>query len=285
MNFGMIPYDGLSKEAFILPEVKENLLPGKAYPEPRLYIGLSKWNDPAWKGKLYPTKTKDADTLPFYAGQFNALEFNGSHYHIPAEIQVKKWYDKTDGHAFQFCPKFPQLISHRGKIDPVSKAGVTDQFLKSIAAFEDKLGAGFLQVSDSYSYKNKEELLNYFKSLPRDIDLFAETRHPSWFENVAIMDEFARELAAINKGWVMTDTPGRRDILHMRLPNRKAFIRFVCQGNNEIDRFRIHAWKQQLSAWYANGLETCWFFLHIHDEEGTIDFAKEIQTVFSDIIQ
>lgn len=78
----------------------------------------------------------------------------------------------------------------------------------------------------------------------------------------------------MNKGLVITDTPGRRDAVHMHLSNATAFIRFDCRGDHELDLFRIDEWKKQLKSWYLQGLEKCYFFLHIESREFKDDFIQ-----------
>ena len=59
----------------------------------------------------------------------------------------------------------------------------------------------------------------------------------------------------------LTDTPGRRDIMHMRLTNEKAFIRWVS-SNHPSDYERLDAWVVRLKEWVAEGLTEFNLFIH-----------------------
>ncbi|MEO6306161.1 MAG: DUF72 domain-containing protein, partial [Bacteroidia bacterium] len=55
---------------------------------------------------------------------------------------------------------------------------------------------------------------------------------------------------------------GRRDVLHMRLTNKTAFIRFNANDDHFTDRQRIDEWMIRFKHWFDNGLETLYFFVH-----------------------
>jgi uncharacterized protein YecE (DUF72 family) len=285
MEFGRVPYNDLKETDFILPISDQPFLTGKRVNMPKIHIGFPKWSHEEWLGKFYPIKTKDADTLSLYATQFNTLEFNATHYRFFPDTQFEKWLNKVYGNEFTFCPKFPQVITHKGKITPAAKATETDLFLNGIITFKEKLGPAFLQVSEYYRIKDKQDLLVYLKSLPPDLLIFAETRHKSWFESEAVMHQFSNELNQLGKGWIITDTPGRRETTHMQLSIPKAFIRFVCMGDEEIDLFRIDQWKKVLTNWYDNGLEDCWFFLHVIKEAAAKDFSEFVKMELEPLIK
>ena len=88
---------------------------------------------------------------------------------------------------------------------------MTNEFFRGVVAFKEHLGPIFLQVSDSYSPKRKDELFDYLRSLPTDLQFFVEVRHPAWYSDDAIREAFFSTLKEINVGAVITDTTGRRD--------------------------------------------------------------------------
>jgi len=286
MDFGMTSYDSLSKESLQLPSPFIPIgLSKTPYLNPGLYIGLTKWNNSNWKGKMYPNKIKDSETLSYYAKKFNSVELNATHYSIYSNAVINKWREMVKDADFLFCPKFVNKISHFGSPDPELKKEVTDAFLSSIYEFKNHLGPAFIQFTDSFTVKRYPVLLQYLKSLPIDLEVFVECRHESWFNDKSFLQDWTAELKSINKGLVITDTPGRRDILHMQLTVPKAFIRFVCNGNSPLDDYRIQQWKEQLKFWYANGLEQCFFFLHIHDSDRELEFANWVQTELTESIK
>jgi hypothetical protein len=61
---------------------------------------------------------------------------------------------------------------------------------------------------------------------------------------------------------VITDTPGRRDLVHMRLTVPRLFLRFVCNGVHSSSFMRTDAWIERLHHWLDRGLEEAYIFLH-----------------------
>jgi len=59
----------------------------------------------------------------------------------------------------------------------------------------------------------------------------------------------------------LVDTAGRRDIMHMRLTNNEAFVRYVG-ANHASDYPRLEDWIARLSSWKSMGLENIHFFVH-----------------------
>lgn len=275
MDFGMETYDGLTTKDFAFPELKQSILPGQKITTPHLYIGLPKWGRTDWVGTLYPPMTKEKEFLDHYVQHFNSIELNATHFKIHSKETIKKWIDKAGDKDFKFCPKMYQGVTHRGSL--LRKELALYEFFESIDAFEKHLGPVFIQMSEAFSPKRKTELFEFLKKLPPKFRCFLELRHKDWFSDPYILEELFQNLKELNIGFVITDTPGRRDIVHMKLSIPTSFIRFGCYGDNELDNYRIEQWKHQLQQWYQHGLESSYFFLHIRNEEKAIDFAKFVQ--------
>jgi uncharacterized protein YecE (DUF72 family) len=157
-----------------------------------------------------------------------------------------------------------QGITHRGSLK--GKDFITNEFFRGIVAFEEFLGPIFIQVSESFSPKRKEELFTFLRSLPTDLQFFMEVRHPDWFAKPDISEELFTTLAAINIGAVITDTAGRRDCAHMHLTLPKTFIRYVGNSLHATDYTRIDMWVKKMKYWLDKGMEELYFFMHMHDE-------------------
>ena len=69
-----------------------------------------------------------------------------------------------------------------------------------------------------------------------------------------------------NIGTVITDTAGRRDVLHMRLTAPVVFIRWVGNSLHPTDFPRIEAWAHRLRSWMEKGLKEIYFIVHNHNE-------------------
>jgi uncharacterized protein YecE (DUF72 family) len=267
MDFGKVSPEELRRINLCLPgDPAENMkvLQGKRVNSPKVYIGCAKWGRTEWIGKLYPEGTKEAKFLDHYIEHYNSIELNATHYKIYPPSSIQKWADKAEGKDFLFCPKVPQTISHYSSF--VNIGDKTNDFLQGIYAFKKHLGPVFLQVSDKFSPKRKESLFNYLDSLPKDLQFFAEVRNPEWFSDKKESEILLDTLAKLNVGYIITDTAGRRDCVHMFLTIPKAFIRFVGNSLDNTDYERIDDWVNRIKYWLDNGLEELYFFMHMHDE-------------------
>ena len=61
---------------------------------------------------------------------------------------------------------------------------------------------------------------------------------------------------------VITDTPGRRDVVHMRLTSTTAFVRFKANNDPDSDKQRVNEWISRAKNWFDLGLEEFYFFVH-----------------------
>ena len=244
-------------------------------------MGCAKWGRPEWVGKIYPLKTKEKDFLGEYVKHYNSIELNATHYKVYGEKMIQKWNDKAEKRDFKFCPKMVNSVTHFGSLK--GKDAISDEFLKGVSAFKEHLGPIFIQLSDKFSPKRKIELFEYLKSLPKDLSFFVEVRHPEWFSDAAISEEYFTTLKKLKMGAVITDTAGRRDCAHMHLTMPKTFIRYVGNSLHKTDYTRIDEWVERIKYWLDNGLKELYFFMHMHDEakspELTVYLVEKLNTV------
>ncbi len=267
MEFGRVPEKELDKIDFTLPPdpaFNKKILKGKRLKDPKVYLGCAKWGRTEWVGKIYPPKTKEKDFLNYYVEHYNSIELNATHYKVYGAEGIKKWADKAKRKDFKFCPKMYQGITHRGSLK--GKDFITNEFFRGIVAFEEHLGPIFIQLSETFSPKRKEELFTFLSTMPTDLQFFVEVRHADWFGKDAIREEFFSKLNELNMGAVITDTSGRRDCAHMYLTVPKAFIRYVGNSLHPTDYTRVDEWIERIKYWLDKGLKELYFFMHMHDE-------------------
>lgn len=267
MEFGRVTESELAGINFTLPKdpaFNKEFLKGKKVKHPKVYLGCAKWGRTEWVGKIYPLKTKEKDFLDHYVKHYNSIELNATHYKIYVEIGIAKWAAKAGNKDFMFCPKMYQGITHRGSL--LNKDFILNEFLRGIMAFKEHLGPVFVQLSDAFSPKRKEEVYTFLRALPTDMQFFLEVRHPDWFAKNEIRDELMETLREINMGIVITDTAGRRDCAHMYLTVPKTFIRYVGNSLHATDYTRIDDWVARIKHWLDKGIEELYFFMHMHDE-------------------
>lgn len=254
VDFSMPPDDKITQQLF-------KGLKKKA--KPHIYIGCAKWGRTDWIGKLYPKGTKQADFLKHYVQHFNCIELNAMFYRLFPKATVQKWAD-TAPKGFMFCPKFTNVITHIRRLKNVQRD--TDDFIDTVSVFGNKLGTSFIQLDDKFSPKHYETIQSYLKSLPKGFDAAIEFRHPDWYIDSPIVRETYELMRELKIGSVITDTAGRRDVLHMKLTTPTAFIRWVGNSLHKSDYERIDDWIDRIELWLDNGLETLYFFIHQHDE-------------------
>jgi uncharacterized protein YecE (DUF72 family) len=266
MKFGKVTEIDLSDIDFTLPpdpDATSALLrsqtPGKA----EVFVGCAKWGRKDWIGRVYPPGTKEADFLSLYAQHFNSIELNATFYRTPNFNQTAGWAAQV-GKEFKFCPKVTDKISHLRRLKDVGEP--TERFLKGISGFKDNLGPVLLMPHPMMGPKNLDRIYEFIRSLPRDIRLYVELRHPEWYSDPKAFDEVFSMLQENNAGSVLTDSSGRRDCVHMRLTTPAAFIRFVGNDLHPTDYTRIDNWIQRIKLWMESGIKQVYFFMHQSEE-------------------
>jgi uncharacterized protein YecE (DUF72 family) len=266
MDFGKAESEDLNQIDFKLPPDKPEtikLLSEHKGVKSEVFVGCAKWGRKDWVGKIYPPKTKEVDFLKHYARHFNCIELNATFYRMPTAAQTTAWKNKvTEG--FKFCPKFTDQITHIKRLKDTKE--LVDRFLEGISGFGDTLGPVFLMPHPQMGPKTLETQQLFIESLPKDISLFTEQRHKEWFSNAQAFGELGEMLEKQNTGFVITDSSGRRDCVHMRLTTPEAFIRFVGNGLHPTDYSRIDDWVQRIKSWIEQGIHRVYFFMHQHEE-------------------
>lgn len=263
MKFGRV--DNPNDIDFTLPPdppETSKLLSSNGNGMPEVYVGCAKWNRKDLKG-LYPRGTKDE--LAYYSTQFNSVELNATFYRNFPPKQVGKWYEKVPEH-FKFFPKVNRQISHRKWLNNLK--GTREDFLDSVVHLKDKLGTIFLQLRSDFSPKHFDRVEKFIENWSPELQLAVEFRHPDWYNDPETAKKLYELLQEHDVANVIVDTAGRRDLLHMRLTNNNAFIRYVG-ANHKSDYARLDDWVQRLKTWTAEGLDNIQFFIHQNEEKAS----------------
>jgi len=221
-----------------------------------LFVGCAKWNRQDLKN-FYPRGTKDE--LAYYSTQFNSIELNATFYRIFPPEQYQKWKEKTPN-GFKFFPKIVQNVSHLRRLNDECYP-ILEEYLNATAHLKDKLGTMFLQMHGNFGPKNWDRVVRFVEKWPKEFRLAMEFRHNDWFNEPKVADELYHLLKENNIANVLVDTAGRRDMMHMRLSNNEAFVRYVG-ANHESDYARLDDWVERISYWREKGLKNVHFFVH-----------------------
>lgn len=235
----------------------------KKFATPTVCIGCAKWGRKDWVGKLYLPKTKEADFLKHYVQHFDCIELNALFYRLFPKSTVQKWVDTADDDS-KFCPKFTNIITHIKRLQYCKKE--TDALLDIYSVFGKKLGTSFIQLDDRFSPKFAERIQLYLKSLPSDFDVVIEFRLPDFSIDSTEVNKTYAAMRELGVSSVITDTAGRRDVMHMKLTTPKVFVRFVGNSLHKTDYQRIDDWINRIDNWLNSGVQTIYFFIHQHDE-------------------
>ncbi len=224
----------------------------------RIYAGCPVWQDDGLARKVCPPGTPKARRRAAYARGFRTAEVNATGYGlVPAT--VREWAASVPA-GFRFCPKFPRDITLARDLDAVHP--LFESHCADLAAFGDRLGAVLLQFPEDFGpsrFPQLERLL----ALPRPaFPLALEVRHEAWFRDAAWTDRLAALSEAGGIALVITDSPGKRDVVHMRLTAPWIFIRFNAFDGAEADGRRLDEWAGRLAAWLGMGLREAYFFPH-----------------------
>lgn len=275
MQYGRIDKALLDKKDLSLPQDApqvKNVLPGAPNESFQVHVGCSKWGLPNWLGKLYPPKTRPADFLTEYAKQFACVELNAIFYKLPTNQQIDSWKSKVPAN-FKFCPKFTEAITHQKRLQHAEHE--LNAFVEMMQRLGTNAGPVFLMPHPQMGFGQWPVIQSFLRSVPAELQVFTEFRHPDFFRGPQSQEVFDW-LQENNLGTVITDTAGARESVHMRLTTPHAFIRFVGNSLHPSDYTRIDAWVERLRQWQQAGLQTCWFFVHQHEEL----FAPELCKYF-----
>ncbi|NHF59846.1 DUF72 domain-containing protein [Flavobacteriaceae bacterium TP-CH-4] len=258
MKFGKVEHPELIDFSFPQdhPDTEVVLSKYKEKGTESIYVGCAKWNRQDLKN-FYPRGTKDE--LQYYASQFNCIELNATFYRIFPGEQYEKWYAKTPA-GFKFFPKIAQDISHLRRLNDAVYP-IVDRYLEVTSNLKEKLGTIFLQMHGNFGPKNWDRVVRFVEYWPKEFSLAIEFRHTDWFNDNTVANELYYLLEENNIANILVDTAGRRDLMHMRLTNDEAFIRYVG-ANHESDYARLDDWVDKLADWQEKGLNNIHFFVH-----------------------
>ncbi len=265
MDFGKL--EDISGVDFSLPEDGAETalffekMPKRAGP-PRVFFGATGWSMPDWRGRFYPKTARPGDFLRHYGQQFSTIELNATHYKIPDSATVAAWLEAVPS-DFRFCPKMPQSISH----DKNLGLGTPDfaAFLRALEGLGERVGCTFLQLPPYFSVADLPALEAFLRSWPERFPLAVEARHESFFDGSNGSKIFFQLLDNQRVARCLSDVAGRRDVLRGPLTAERVLVRFMLQGDENLDRKRLENWAARVAVWLEKGLGDVFFFCHTPD--------------------
>ena len=217
-----------------------------------LYVGVSGFSYPRWRGRFYPKGMKSEEFLAYFSGRLQSVEINSSFYASPTAATVKSWAEKT-GEGFRFSFKAPRQVTHILKLGKGS-AEAAVRFSK-VLDLGPRRGPILFQLPP-YS-KLDLELLGGFLSETSEIrDRVFEFRHESWFQ-----DPTYRLLERNGAGFCIAETEDLGPTF--RVTGGFAYFRLRKES---YDAKTIDEWAEKIRE-TSKGLRESYVYLR-HDETG-----------------
>lgn len=145
----------------------------------RVYVGVSGFSYPRWRGKFYPKEAKSEELLAQYARRLGTVEINSSFYAAPKPAAVEAWAART-GEEFRFAFKAPQLVTHILKLG----GGAPDaavQLASTLELLGPRLGPVLFQLPP-YMKQDLKLLDAFLSKTPGVKGRVFEFRHKSWLD-------------------------------------------------------------------------------------------------------
>jgi len=130
-----------------------------------VYIGISGWRYPEWRGKFYSKGLPHRSELKFASLTFNSIEINGSFYSLQLPSSYQRWYLETPP-GFLFAVKGGRFITHLKKLRDL-ETPLANFFASGVLALREKIGPIFWQLPPNFAF-DRERLGDFLELLPRN---------------------------------------------------------------------------------------------------------------------
>ena len=218
-----------------------------------VYVGLSGFSYPGWKGKFYPKEMESEEFLTYYSQHLNSVEINSSFYASPNAAIVRNWSAKTSEN-FRFAFKAPRQITHILKLGNGSSEAA-ERLSKTLDLLGPKRGPVLFQLPP-YS-KQDHKLLDEFLSKTSGIkNRVFEFRHESWLQNPTY-----QLLEKHEAGFCVAETEDMKPAF--QVTGGLAYFRLRKES---YDAKAIDQWAEKIRE-MTKGLQECYAYLR-HDETG-----------------
>ncbi len=219
----------------------------------QLFVGVSGFSYPSWKGKFYPEDLKNENLLEFYAQKLNSVEINSSFYVSPTSTMVKSWSSKTSN-DFRFSFKAPRQITHISKLGKGSLEA-SERLRTTLTLLGSKLGPVLFQLPP-YSRQDLKVLEEFLQATASTTGKVFEFRHESWLHErtYQLLEEYGA-------GFCIAETEDMNPVF--RVTGGLPYFRL---RKDSYDGKRIDDWAQKIAE-IIGGSKEAYVYLR-HDETG-----------------
>jgi len=131
----------------------------------KIYIGMSGWTFPGWRGGFYPKGLVQKKELEYASRQVNSIEINGTFYSLQKPESFQKWHDETP-EDFVFSVKAPQYITHIKRLKDVEEP-LANFLASGLLCLGEKMGPVLWQFPPNVMLKD-DRFEKFLKILPFD---------------------------------------------------------------------------------------------------------------------
>src|SRR5579864_7967117 len=86
----------------------------------KIYVGMSGWTYPDWRGGFYPKDLVQKKELHYASRKVTSIEINGTFYSLQKPESFQRWYDEVP-EDFMFSLKAPRYITHIRRLKDVAE--------------------------------------------------------------------------------------------------------------------------------------------------------------------
>lgn len=249
-----------------------------------VWIGISGWRYPRWRGTFYPHRLPQREELRYAAERMNSVEINGSFYSLQRRSYFEQWVASTPD-DFVFAVKGGRFITHMKKLRDI-ETPLANFFASGVLALDRKLGPILWQLPPNLGF-DAERMNEFLAQLPRnagsaadiaadhdqripDDQALIKAAHPRRRLRHAIevrhesfrSPEFYQLLRRHHMALVISDNPGRwpifteitTDLMYVRLHGHSELY-----ASGYSDR-ELDEWATKIRSWVERGCDVYVYF-------------------------
>lgn len=240
-----------------------------------LFIGISGWRYPPWRGVFYPPGLAQARELEFASRALPSIEINGSFYALQKPSSYAAWYAATPP-GFVFAVKGNRFLTHMLKLRGI-ETPLANVLASGLFALREKLGPILWQFPPQLRF-DAAKVEHFLALLPHDtgaalaiarghdakmneralldIDAVRPLRHAVEVRHESFRDPaFIALLRKYKVALVVADTAGKWPALDDVTAD---FVYIRLHGDQELyasgyEDDALARWAERIRAWRAGG--------------------------------
>lgn len=250
----------------------------------RLYIGVSGFSYPEWRGRFYPDGLPARSWLAYASRAFNSIELNATFYRLQTPAAYRAWAAAVPSRGFVFAVKGSRWVTHNLKLGHPER-GLANFFASGVLELGRATGPFLWQLPRMLRF-DSSRVERFLRALPRTtqaaerlarrhddrvggawVRLTARTRgrlrhaleprHPSFFCEAcyALLRRHGCALVIAHGA----DAPPPAFVLTARF----AYVRLHGSAGpyrGRYDEAALRGWARRIRAWRATGRDVYVYF-------------------------